>query len=168
MREHGINDDTGTSALIEYILSVSITAMLFAILIVLLGNVISSTEQVILDEQLGIIAGDIANRLELASIDVYNNQYMDNYYSNQISGCTVILELPPAVREDHYVIQINYSDVTKTGTVKVTSGSNGNVNRTATFYSDIGVADTTFTYNLGNKGKISYPDGNSKIAMSVF
>ncbi|WP_148266616.1 DUF7266 family protein [Methanocella arvoryzae] len=168
MRGDRIKDDSGTSILIEYILSLTITAILFTILLLLLGNVISTTERVILDEQLGIIAGDIANRLALASTNVYNNQYNDNYYGNLIADYTVILDLPPAVRGDHYLIQINYSDASKTGTVKVAWGSNVDVNRTATFHSDTGVANTTLFYNTGNKGKIFYPDSNSKIALMVF
>lgn len=159
-------NDKGVSVVIEYILSLVITSMLFTILILSSSNTLRTTNQVVTNEQLGIIAGDIANSISIFSSNIYNNQYMDNYYYNSELSYTTMIDLPPTAQGDQYVAQIYYFPVNNSGFVKVIYGLNYNINRTASFYSNVSIANYTLYYN-GNNVKIYYPDIDGKINISV-
>lgn len=159
------HNNNGASVVIEYILSLVITSMLFTIIILLSSNTIRMTNQVVMNEQFGIIAGDVANRITLFSSNIYNNQYADNYYHTTDLRYTTIMDLPPATQGDQYIVDVNYFPGNKTGFVKVTYGLNYNINRTTLFYSNVTITDSRFYSD--NDVKICYPDSDGNICLLV-
>jgi hypothetical protein len=158
-----LNDDAGTNILIEYTLGLCVLAALFVMLILILNQTIRDSNTIVLDEQLGIIANQLSNRISTFSTEVNLSKFNDPYYSTSISDYTESIDLPPIAQGDQYIIEIKYYDDAKIGYVNVSYGLNYNINRSATFQSTIDVDDNKIYYSNG-KGTIKY-DG-TKIIVS--
>lgn len=149
------DDDQGTNILIEYILSITITAILFTMLLLMLNNTISTTNQMVMNEELGIIAGDISSRLSAASSEIYMNRYSDANYTSTVSDYTTTVDLPMLSQGEAYMVDLKFFDANQTGYVTVSAYSSGAASKTAAFHSNITVQDSTFICN-GNTGIIHY------------
>jgi hypothetical protein len=165
MQRSMLNDDSGTNILIEYTLSFCVLAALFVMLILLLNQTINDSNTIVLDEQLGIIANQLSNRISTFASEVNLSTNDDKYYSTSVTGFTESIDLPPIAQGNQYIIEIEYYPGAKIGYVNVSYGLNYNVNRSATFQSNIKVESNKFYY-MNGKGTISYDGTNKKIIVS--
>lgn len=161
-----IRDDRGASILLEYIMSIVITAVLFSVMLVILNSVIFNTDRVITEPQMAIIANDIANQISSFSNEVNFNRYNDSCRNSGMSGYDSTLLLPELAQDKEYVINIHYDNANQAGYVKVSLESNPGVNRTSSFHSDVKVAESMFYNNL-DKGTISYDAATNTIEVTV-
>jgi len=161
-----IRDDRGASILLEYIMSIVITAVLFSVMLVILNSVILNTDKVVTEPQLAIIANDIANQVSSFSNEVNFNRYNDSSWNSGMSRYNSTLLLPELAQDKEYVINIHYDNANRAGYVRVSLESNPGINRTSSFHSAVKVADTMFYNNL-DKGTIAYDATSNTIEVTV-
>lgn len=165
MRKSMLNDSTGTNILIEYTLTFCVLAALFVVLLLMLNQTIRNSNSIVLDEQLGIIANQLSNRISTFSSEVNISTFNNVNYSTSVTSYTESLELPPIAQGDQYIVEIKYYPGLNIGYVNVSYGLNIYVNRSATFQSKIFVQDSKF-YSMNSKGTISYDGSNDIIKVS--
>jgi ABC-type enterochelin transport system permease subunit len=130
-----MNDDSGTNILIEYMLLIVIMALFFSFFILMLYNMMTDSNRIIVGQELGVIANDMANRITEFSAKVNVYQHDDSYWESDISGYEEEVNVPGLVEGKTYTIDVTYDDVAQTGKVLVTYGPDYSINRTVTFRS---------------------------------
>jgi hypothetical protein len=133
------DDDSGVSVLVEYVLLMTITAMLFSVFIMVLYTVFISVDQVVIGDELGIVSNDVASRISGFSNDVYTNQYSDSYYATSVRGSAEYIELPGLVNGQQYEVNVTYDPATKSGIVNIGYQSEIAISKESSFHSDISV-----------------------------
>lgn len=128
-------------------------AVFFSIVCLMMNSMINNADEIVVGQELGVVAHDIANRISGFSQTVSANEYHSDYWINDVSKYNETIDLPDLVGGKPYTIETSYESGTKTGTVKVSYGMNANVNRSVSFRSTIPVAVKT----------ISSTDANPKI-----
>jgi hypothetical protein len=124
--------------------------IIFSLMIMFIGDIMSSSDRIVLKEEFDIIANDIANRMSAYSSEVYlvNSQTEGAYDSTIVNEGIIYFDLPELVKGKQYRVDVSYND--HMGTIKVTYTANSNVYSTAKFWSDISVEPTTFYSQQGD------------------
>lgn len=159
-------DDHGASILLEYIFSIVITSILFAVLLLVMNSLLYTTDMVITEPQLSIIANDIANQVSSFSNEVSFNRYAGSSWNGDMSGYNTTLLLPDLVQDKQYAVNITYDEATDVGFVMVWLVSSPNINETTSFSSAIKVTGKTF-YNNIDRGTIAYYVASQSIEVTV-
>lgn len=159
---HLCEDDTGVAILVEYILSIVIMAMFFSIMVLVMNSMITNADSIVVEQELGVVAHDITNRITSFSQTVSASKYQSDYLKRDVSVYGESIDLPDLVGGKPYTLTTSYDSSSKIGTVKVIYGLNPNINRTVSFTSDIEVDVTTVSSN-GADLKIYYNSGKIKV-----
>jgi len=138
--------------MLEYIFTLGITVALFAIVVLMIGNMKTNSDNIAIKEELDIVANDVADRLSAFTSNVYINSQPDVNSSAYIYTQGVYFDLPELVEGKQYNVSISYSSTDKTGTVLVSYVTNTYVNSTATFKASVPVTNTTFNSQPGRYG----------------
>jgi hypothetical protein len=149
------NDDSGVNIILEYLFTLVVMVILFSMMIMTIGNVMDTTDRIVLKEEFDIIANDIANRISAYSSEVYiiNGSGTDD--CTFVDDHVVYFDLPELVQGKQYQVSIDYDTDENQGTVKVTYEKNVNVYSTAYFTSKIPVNGTAPFYSqMGRYGII--------------
>jgi type II secretory pathway pseudopilin PulG len=154
---HLYEDDAGVSVMIEYIFAIVIMSVLFTMVVLLMNSMINNSDNIVTEQELGIVAHDISNRMSSFSQKISADQYVSDYQTNTVSENSKTIDLPDLVGGKPYTIAISYDFVTDTGTVKVSYSQNPNINRSVSFASAYEVEATTFSSNSADL-KIYYDD----------
>ena len=141
------NDDSGVSVLLEYIFLMTITAVLFSVFIVVLYSIFTNADQVIIEDELGIVSNDVAGQISGFSSGVYLNQYSDAAWNSNVPKSAQTIDLPGLVGDKQYQIYIDYDPTTKSGLVTASYKSSFQANKTAGFRSDIPVTPVMLQSN---------------------
>jgi hypothetical protein len=144
------NDDSGASVLVEYVFIIVIMATFFTMFLLLVNSTIRNTDEVIVGQELGIVANDIANRISEFSNKVSIFTYNSTHWTSNVSGYSEAIDLPELAQGKQYSIKIKYNDNSGTGNITVYYGSNYNINRTVSFQSGTKVAETTISSTDAN------------------
>jgi type II secretory pathway pseudopilin PulG len=158
---HLYEDDAGVSVMIEYIFAIVIMSVLFTMVVLLMNSMINNSDNIVTEQELGIVAHDISNRMSSFSQKISADQYVSDYQTNTVSENSKTIDLPDLVGGKPYTIDISCDSVTYpgtyTGTVKVSYSQNPNINRSVSFASAYEVEATTFSSNSADL-KIYYDD----------
>ncbi len=165
-RNSMMRDDRGASILLEYILSIVITSVLFAVLLLVLNSLLFNTDTVITEPQLTIIANDIANQLSSFANEVNFNRHADSGWNGDMSDYSTTMLLPDLVQDKQYAVRLTYDDTTHVGNITIWLTSNPDINQTMTYNSPVKVAETTF-YNSLDRGTIAYDAVGREIEVTV-
>ena len=142
-------DDSGSNVLIEYIFMILIMASFFTIFILLLSNVIGTSNRVVIGQGLSVVSNDLANRIVAFSGKVSIDQYNNSHWVSNISSNTEEIDLPDMVEGKPYLVEVTYEESTMTGAIKVTYEDDRSINSTAHFRSykgdTIDIATLTIT-----------------------
>lgn len=157
-------DDSGTTVLLEYVFLMTITAILFSVFILVLYTIFVDVDQVVIGDELSIVANDVANRISGFSGDVYVNQYGDPYVGSSIPGSGEMIELPGLVNGQNYKISVNYDAASKSGNVTIHYQSEITLNETAGFHSDIPVTPVS-VYSPSQQLKMYYDKAGNRIVL---
>jgi hypothetical protein len=155
------SDNSGVSVLIEYIFIIMITATFFAMFLLLVNATIRNTDQIVVGQELGIVANDVTNRISYFSSKVNNYMHNSPYWTSNVSGYSEAIDLPELAQGKQYFVVIKYNDSSKTGNVTVYYGSNTNINRTVSFRSGTNVANTTISSTDTSPKIYYYPDNRT-------
>lgn len=142
-------DDSGVNILLEFLFSLIMVVILFTIMMLVIGNIISSSDRIVLKEEFDIIANDLANRISAFSSEVYLNDHKGSFDSTVVSDKAAYFDLPEPVKGRQYQVDITYDQGSKIGTVKVSYVSDSNVYSIATFPSEIKVEQYSFNSHQG-------------------
>jgi hypothetical protein len=158
MRRFGrlYEDDSGTSVMVEYILAIVIMSMFFSLMVLVMNSMINNSDQIVVGQELGIVANDVANRISGFSQMVNASNYNSIYLSNDVSTYNETIDLPDLVGGKPYTIVTDYDGSTKTGTIKVSYGMNSNVNRSVSFRTAIPIAAGSTISSSSANPKIYY------------
>ncbi len=151
-----IEDESGVNILLEYIYTLIVTMVLFTIIVLMVANMKGVSDSIAIEEQLDVIANDVADRLSAFTSNVYMNSQQDDSFKAIIAGHSVYFELPQLVEGKQYSINISTSGTL--GTVVVSYASNSNVKSAATFKALVPVKNATLYSQDGAYG--IYYDGN--------
>lgn len=132
-------DDSGSNVLIEYIFMILIMASFFTIFILMLSNVIGTSNRVVIGQELSVVSNDLANRIVAFSGKVSIDQYNNSHWVSNISSNTEEIDLPDMVEGKPYLVEVTYEESTMTGAIKVTYEYDRSINSTAHFRSSIKV-----------------------------
>lgn len=135
-------DNSGVSVPLEYVFILIITATFFGVFLLLVNSYFSNTEQIVVGQELGIVANDVANRISVFSCKINISTYNSANWTSNVSGYSEAIDLPDLAHGKQYSVLIKYDDSSKTGNVTVSYGPNININRTASFRSGTKVANT--------------------------
>lgn len=154
-----IKDDRGTNILIEYILTLCILAILFAVLLTTVNTTLRNANTSVVGEQLEIIANDIANRISVFSNEVALSQSTNAHYTTTVSDYTATFELVALTQGDQYYIEItstwdNVNNIWM-GKVKVSYVPTPTIYKEITFRSHYEVTSIPF-YNTNGEGEIHF------------
>jgi hypothetical protein len=139
MKKYMKDDDSGVSVLIEYILLMTITAIMFSVFIMVLYTVFINVDRVVIGDELGIVSNDVASRISGFSNDVYTSEYSNTDYASSVSGSSELIELPGLVNGQQYQVNVSYDPGTKSGLVTIFYQSEITMTKTASFHSDVQV-----------------------------
>jgi hypothetical protein len=154
-------DDSGVNVPVEYVFVIVITAMFFAMFLLLVNTTIRNTDESIVGQELGIIANDIANRITEFSGKIGANTFKSDNWTSNVSGYSEAIDLPDLAQGKQYTVVITFDNIAKTGKVKASYGSNVFINRTASFRSGTDVTDGMIS-STDASPRISYdPDDHS-------
>lgn len=161
------SDNSGVSVPLEYMFVIFIAAAFFVMLLLLVNTTIRNTDQMVVGQELGIIANDVANRILVFSSKVGVSTYKSANWTSNVTGYSEVIELPELAQGKQYSVVIKYNGGLKTGNVTVFYGSNANINRTVSFRSNTKVANMTFS-STDASPKIYYCPGNQTIMVGRF
>ena len=68
-----IDDDSGASILLEYVLTIIISTLLFTVLLMNLGSIMDKSDQIVMGEEMDIAASIVANQLGDYSNELFLN-----------------------------------------------------------------------------------------------
>lgn len=165
MRDIGrlYKDDAGTSVMVEYILSIVIMSIFFSMVVLLMNSMINNADRIVKDQELGVVAYDISNRVSSFSQTLSANQYLSDYQTSTVSAYSEVIDLPDLVGGKPYTLTTSSSyDSGWIGTIKVSDSQNPHVNRSVSFASAYEVEAATFSSNSANL-KIYYSSGKIKV-----
>jgi hypothetical protein len=137
--------------------------LIFAIVVLLIGNMKTNSDSIAIREELDIVANDVADRLSAFTSNVYMNNRSDVNSTAYIHGQGVYFDLPELVEGKQYNVRITCWDNNNTGTVLVSYVSNTYVNSTATFKASVPVENTSFNSQPGRYGIYYTTSGGSPI-----
>jgi hypothetical protein len=170
------NDDSGASMLLEYIFLIIISALLFTMLLMNLGSIMSKSDRIVMDEEVDIAASIVANQLADYSNELYLNDItlrMSDYSSIYSMADTQddnfrYFNLPKPYSGRQYIIEVQDSNEgLQRGIVKVTYVSDPGVYSVANFNSPVPVKTETIICNSYNM-KVSYdPSANEMVLEEV-
>jgi hypothetical protein len=137
----------------------------FTIVVLMMNSMINNADAIVVGQELGVVAHDVANRISGFSQMASVSQYNDNSWRSVVTGAGYdeTIDLPDLVGGKPYKIETSYDPVSETGTVKVSYDVNSNVNRSVSFRSAIRVAPATIS-STGANPRIYYdPSGGGSI-----
>jgi hypothetical protein len=129
--------------LVEYVFMIVIMAIFFSVFILLMGTVIGNTNRVVIGQELGVVANDVANRIVAFSGKISIDQHNNNYWACDVSDSREEINLPDMVDGKPYQVQVTFDDLTQSGAVTVTYGDDRSINSTAHFRSGVKVLPST-------------------------
>lgn len=152
-------DDSGVSVLLEYIFTIGIASVLFAILLTSLGSTMYNSDRIVVNEELDIAASIVANQLASYSNELYLNDitlqlsdYTSLYTASATQDSARYFDVPRPYGGKQYSINVTDDGTgAQRGIVKVTYLSDASVYSVATFNSPVPVQPVTIicnTYNL--------------------
>lgn len=130
-------------------------AVFFSVICLLVNSMINNADQIVVEQELGVVAHDIANRISGFSQTVSANQHQSIDWESDVSGYSELIDLPDLVGGKPYTIETTYDPATLTYTVKVSYGMNANVYRSVSFRSAIDVVPAMISSTSANT-KIYY------------
>ncbi len=151
--------------MVEYILSIIIMAVFFSVICLLVNSMINNADQIVVEQELGVVAHDIANRISGFSQTVSANQHQSIDWESDVSGYSELIDLPDLVGGKPYTIETTYDPGTLTYTVKVSYGMNPNVYRSVSFRSAIDVVVPAMIASTSANPQIKYDPLLNKIQM---
>lgn len=155
-------DVSGVNITLEYIFSLMIMVILFTIMVLIIGDIQSNSDRIVLKEEFDIISNDLANRISAFSSELYISDRTETYRQVTVSENVLYFDLPELVNGKQYNAIITYDSDLDIGTIKVVSMDNVNIYSTATFYSQIEVQDSSF-YSQQGKYSLYYDDTDKEI-----
>jgi hypothetical protein len=163
MRKALKKDDTGVSVMVEYLMTLAITMVLFTIFLLLIQNTLDTTDRIALKEEFDIISNDIASRISAFSSENSLAGQGTSISTTTVNEQKVIFSLPQLVNGKQYNIKIEYYG-DDSGKVIVTYVSNSNIYSEATFYSTVEVEPVSFN---SQPGQYSLVYDDSKIILQT-
>lgn len=171
-----IRDDSGASMLLEYVFTITISALLFTMLLMNLGSIMDKSDRIVMGEEMDIAANIVANQLTDYSNELYLNDITlslpPSGYSSLYSMAVTqdasfrYFNLPKPYSGKQYTIEVWDSgesyigESLQRGIVKVSYVSDPSVYSIANFNSPIPIKPDTIICNSYSM-KISY-DRNAK------
>ncbi|BAI60335.1 conserved hypothetical protein [Methanocella paludicola SANAE] len=168
-------NNEGVNIILEYLLMMVITIIMFSTMVLLLNDIQNRTDRIVLNEEFEIISNDIANRLSTFSSELYLNQHMDDdekaIIDDQNAGRPdqeIYFDLPELVKGKQYNVKIEHISG-NIYTVTVASTSNSDIVSKTTFSNKaqddlISINEIEFNSQPG-KYMISYDKDNKLITM---
>ena len=164
-----IDDDSGASMLLEYVLTIIISTLLFTVLLMNLGSIMNKSDQIVMGEELDISAsivanqlGDYSNELFLNDITLHTNNYDSIYSMAATQNSYRCFNLPRPYSGRQYSIEVQ--DLGGRGKVIVTYLSDPTINSVSTFNSSVPVIPKTIVCNSYNM-KIRYDPAVKKMVL---
>lgn len=157
-------DESGVSVLLEYILLMTITAILFSVFVLVLYTIFTDVERVVVGDELCIVANDVASRISGFSNDVYVNQYSNQYGGSTVPGSSELIDLPGLVNSQQYNVSVSYDPASRAGMVNIKYQSDIQLNETASFHSDIGITPIS-VYCPSQQLNMYYDDTRRQIVL---
>jgi hypothetical protein len=155
-------DDSGVNITLEYMFSLMVMVILFSMMVLIIGNIQTNSDRIVLKEEFDIISNDVANRISAFSNEVYLSEQTGTNRQVIVDDNMIYFDLPELVQGKQYNVSIIYDPSLNTGTVKVTYMSNVNIFSTASFYSHIAVKNSSF-YSQQGKYNIYFNKSSGEI-----
>ncbi len=155
-------DNVGVTALMDYMFMMMITLIIFTIMLLMVQQVLSKSDSIVLKEEFDIISNDVANRLSAFSSEVSLNGQSGDDEKASVGHQAVYFDLPGLVRGKQYNVDVTYDSALKKGTVTVSYVSNSNIMSRATFYSETGISHCNFNSQAG-RYRVYYDGANIQI-----
>jgi hypothetical protein len=167
MRKAFKKDDSGVSVMVEYLMTLAITMVLFTIFLLFIQNTLDTTDRIALKEEFDIISNDVASRISAFSSENNLAGQSTSISNTVVDEQKVVFSLPQLVNGKQYNIKVDHPTGTNQGTVTVTYVSNSNIYSTATFYSDLNVKTNPASSFNSQPGQYSltYDKASSKIIL---
>lgn len=153
MRSYTKND-SGSNVLIEYLFTIIISTILFAMLLLSLQSVLAKSDQLIMSEEIDIASSIVANQLSDFSNGLWLNDYTGTYSLADSAGGERYFSIPEPYGDKQYSIEVSDEVIdanNRRGKVKVTFQSDPDVYSIFTFNTPYPVQHgkiTCNTYNL--------------------
>ena len=166
-----IDDDSGASILLEYVLTIIISTLLFTVLLMNLGSIMDKSDQIVMGEEMDIAAsivanqlGDYSNELFLNDITLHTNNYdPDSIYSMAATQNSYrCFNLPRPYSGRQYSIEVQ--DLGGSGKVIVTYISDPSIKSVSTFNSPVRVTPKIIVCNSYNM-KIRFDPAGKKMVL---
>jgi len=157
MRKDFHKDGDGVSVMVEYLMTLAITMVLFTIFLLYIQNTLDTTDRIALKEEFDIISNDVANRISAFSSENELAGESTLISDTVVDKQKVVFSLPQLVNGKQYNIDVDYDSTNKKGIVTVTYVSNSNIFSKATFYSDVEVNDVSFNSQPGQYSLVYSP-----------
>lgn len=146
------HDDSGANILVEYVFMIVIMAIFFSVFLLMMNTVIGNANRVVIGQELGVVANDVANRIVAFSGKIGIDQHDNTYWASDVSDDTEEIDLPDMVNGKPYYVQVTYSDSTQSGAVTVVYGDDYSINSTAHFRSAVRVIPSKISSTDNNPG----------------
>lgn len=167
-----IDDNSGASVLLEYILTIIISTLLFTVLLMNLGSIMNKSDQIVMGEELDIAASIVANQLGDYSNELFLNDITlhPNYDSNSIYSMAATqnsyrcFNLPRPYAGRQYSIEVQ--DLGGRGKVIVTYLSDPGIKSVSTFNSSVPVIPKIIVCNSYNM-KMKYDPAGKMVLEEV-
>lgn len=166
-------DDSGVSILIEYIFTTALAVVLFSMLLMNLGSIMSKSDRIVMGEELDIAASILSNQLSDYSNELQLSNYAQLFSLASTEDSARYFDLPEPYGGKQYIIEVIDDNTVypgdpnkHRGIVKVTYAADPTVYSVATFNSPVPVQHETIyciTYNM--KISLSIAGGNSIMAL---
>lgn len=140
--------------MIEYVFTILIASILFAVLLMSLQSILTRSDQLIMSEEMDITASIVANQLSDYSSGLRLNDYSGSYSLADSQDSARYFSMPKPYGDKQYSIDVSDSlldATTHRGVVKVTFLSDPDVYSVFTFNTPYPVQHNTIicnTYNL--------------------
>jgi hypothetical protein len=164
-----IKDNSGASMLLEYVLTIIISAALFTVLLMNLGSIMSKSDRIVMGEELDITVnivasqlGDYSNELYLNDVTLHMSDFSSIYSVATTPYSDRFFNLPEPYSGRQYSIEVQ--DNGGSGKVTVTYLSDPGIYSIATFNSPVPVTHKTIICNSYNL-KISYDSSTKKMVL---
>lgn len=162
-------DDSGASMLLEYIFTIGISSVLFALILTSLSSTMNTSDRIVMGEEMDITASIIANQLasysnelQMNDITLQLNDYTHLYSVAATQDSVRYFDVPRPYGGKQYSIEVSDGGPgIQQGIVKVTYLLDQSISSIATFNSPVPVLPKTIfcnTYHL--KVNLSRVGGN--------
>ncbi len=166
-------DDSGVSILVEYIFTTAIAAVLFSMLLMNLGSIMTKSDRIVMGEELDIAASILSNQLSDYSNELQLNSYTQLFSLVSTEDSARYFDLPEPYGGKQYIIEVKDDSTVypadpdkHRGIIKVTYGLDPTVYSVATFNSPVPVQPKTIycvTYNM--KISLSTAGGHNSMVL---